>query len=61
MKSFQPYADRAASRLYYEVPAAVIEDPERLGAWVERRDSCGKRPTGHWTTTEEVGALSCCH
>jgi TfoX/Sxy family transcriptional regulator of competence genes len=33
MKSFQPYADRAASRSYYEVPAVVIEDPERLGAW----------------------------
>jgi DNA transformation protein len=33
MKGFQPYADRAMSRSYYEVPAAVIEDPARLAAW----------------------------
>jgi DNA transformation protein and related proteins len=33
MKAFQPYADRPMSRSYYEVPAAVIEDPARLAAW----------------------------
>lgn len=35
MKAFQPYADRTASRSYFEVPAAVIEDPKRLGAWAK--------------------------
>jgi DNA transformation protein len=33
MKAFQPYADRPMSRSYYEVPVAVIEDPERLATW----------------------------
>src|SRR4029453_16084078 len=33
MKAFQPYADGPMSMSYYEVPAAVIEDPAELSAW----------------------------
>jgi DNA transformation protein and related proteins len=33
MKAFQPYDDRAMSRSYYAVPAAVIEDAAELSAW----------------------------
>jgi DNA transformation protein and related proteins len=33
MTVFKPYADRAMTMPYYQVPASVIEDSAQLGAW----------------------------
>jgi DNA transformation protein and related proteins len=36
MKPFKPYSDRPTTMKYYEVPAAVIEDPDELCRWARR-------------------------
>jgi DNA transformation protein len=33
MRPFTPYADRAMTMPYYQVPASVIEDGDELAAW----------------------------
>jgi DNA transformation protein len=33
MKPFRPYADKAMTMPYYQVPARVIEDADELAAW----------------------------
>jgi DNA transformation protein len=33
---FKPYADRAMTMPYYNVPVVVLEDPGMLGAWATR-------------------------
>lgn len=33
MKPFKPYAERAMTMSYYQVPAHVIEDGDELAAW----------------------------
>src|SRR5579864_8417840 len=35
MTAFKPYADRPMSMSYYQVPAAVVEDRDELGAWAQ--------------------------
>ena len=50
MKAFHPYADRAMSRSYYEVPVTVIEDPERLTAWASAAIRAAK---GRQTATRQ--------
>lgn len=36
MKPFQPYGDDRETMGYYEVPADILEDPERLRPWAEQ-------------------------
>ena len=33
MTAFKPYADRAMTMPYYQVPAGVLEDPDELADW----------------------------
>jgi DNA transformation protein len=35
MAAFRPYADKPVSMSYYQVPAAVLEDAERLAVWAQ--------------------------
>lgn len=49
MGAFQPFPDRPAKLLYYELPADVLDDPRRLRPWVEKalaaaRDKAGRAP-----------------
>jgi DNA transformation protein len=36
MTPFKPYADRAGTMRYYEVPLAVLESPIELAAWARK-------------------------
>ena len=36
MKPFKPYAGRPMTMGYYEVPLAVLENPQDLAVWAER-------------------------
>ena len=51
MKPFKPYADRAMTMPYYQVPAHVIEDGDELAVWarvsvrVAERARTRKRPS----------------
>jgi len=36
MTPFKPYADRAGTMQYYEVPLAVLESPLELAAWASK-------------------------
>ena len=43
MAPFRPYGEEGEVMQYYEVPADVLEDPERLGAWVEAAIAVARR------------------
>lgn len=43
MKPFQPYADRPLTMQYYEVPAQVLEDREKLTKWARRAIAIAER------------------
>jgi DNA transformation protein len=51
MKPFKPYADKAMTMPYYQVPAGVLEDGDELAAWaraavrVAERARTGSRKT----------------
>jgi DNA transformation protein len=50
MKAFQPYTNGAMSMSYYQVPAAVIEDPAELAAWASAAIRAAK---GRQTATRQ--------
>ena len=43
MPAFRPYADKAMTMPYYEVPVAVLENPPELAAWAKRSIAVAKR------------------
>jgi DNA transformation protein len=43
MKPFKPYNDRPLTMQYYEVPAQVLEDGEKLTKWARRAIAIARR------------------
>jgi DNA transformation protein len=43
MAPFRPFSDKPVTLSYYEVPAEVLEDGERLKAWVEKALGAARR------------------
>lgn len=43
MGPFRPYGDDSHVMQYYEVPAELLEDPERLRPWVEKAIEVARR------------------
>ena len=43
MKPFQPYGEDGETMGYYEVPADLLEDPERLRPWAEKSIAVARR------------------
>lgn len=43
MGPFRPYGDGAEAMQYYEVPADVLEDREKLAAWARRAEEVSRR------------------
>jgi DNA transformation protein and related proteins len=46
MAPFRPNGDGGETMQYYEVPADVLEDPERLAAWVDAAIAVARRAKG---------------
>ena len=46
MKPFQPYGAEGETMGYYEVPADLLEDPERLRPWAEKSIAVARRKHG---------------
>ncbi len=46
MSPFRPYGEDGEIMQYYEVPADVLEDPDRLGIWVEAALAVARRAKG---------------
>jgi DNA transformation protein len=44
MSAFKPYAGKAASRQYYQVPPEVLEDGNRLVRWAHKAIEAAGRP-----------------
>lgn len=45
MRPFRPYAERAVTMQYYELPVEVLEDEEALLAWVKKSiEAAGSKP-----------------
>jgi DNA transformation protein and related proteins len=42
-KAFKPYADRASTMQYYEVPLEVLESPLDLAAWARKAIAAAER------------------
>jgi len=43
MGPFKPFGDDSYSMHYYEVPADLLEDPERLREWMEKALAAARR------------------
>jgi DNA transformation protein len=50
MTPFRPYADRAMTMPYYQVPAGVLEDAEELAAWARASVRVAARARGRQPT-----------
>lgn len=46
MKPFKPYADKAMTMPYYQVPAGVLEDGDALTAWARTSVRAAERARG---------------
>jgi DNA transformation protein len=43
MGPFQPFGEGGEVMQYYEIPADVLEEPDRLGPWVEKSIAVARR------------------
>jgi DNA transformation protein len=43
--AFKPYADQPMTMPYFDVPIAVIEDPDELARWAARSIAIASAPT----------------
>jgi DNA transformation protein len=56
MPPFQPMPDRPPMMGYYQVPLAVLEDPDALGEWAAEAIEVGRRAPAKKKPTSASGA-----